>query len=281
MNENELAMMNTAANYAGAVLGYVSNKDANETQQRIADNTNVANYQIAHETNLLNYHLWKEQLAYNDPTSQMERLRQAGLNPQLVMGNMQNVATDRPTMQGTTYQGYNYSPYDVNAIINLLFKGEEYRKLKAEASMAESQADIASTQSAISSQMQLALFNRPNYFGDKYDNELRQADLQNQLLDSNITNAILQRDLTSTGLQKLNEEIKNIKKLGDGITYENKVKRYKATLAEQGVNPDSKGMDYLVDMLIKNPNEVSNIIGNIVGSAISAPSKIFQKIFGN
>ena len=130
--------MQDALGYAGAVLGYVANKDANETQKQISDNTNLTNYQIAQETNALNYQLWQEQLKYNDPSSQMDRLRQAGLNPQLVMGNMQNVAADRPTMQGTTYQPYNYHPYDFNSILNLLFKGEEYRKLKAETNIANS-----------------------------------------------------------------------------------------------------------------------------------------------
>lgn len=272
--------MQDALGYAGAVLGYVANKDANETQKQIADNTNLTNYQIAQETNALNYQLWQEQLKYNDPSSQMDRLRQAGLNPQLVMGNMQNVATERPTMQGTTYQPYNYHPYDFNSILNLLFKGEEYRKLKAETNIAQFQADIAQTQSTIAQQMELAIFNRPNYFGDKYDKELKQLDLQNQFTEINITSAIIRRELDSLTMKKLDEEIKNIKKLGEGISYENKVKRYKSILADSGVNPESKGVDYLVDMLVKNPNEVSNIIANIIGSAISAPTNIFKKLFG-
>lgn len=67
---------------------YLSGQETNEANQSIADKTNAANAA-----------LWREQSAYNTPTMQMTRLRDAGLNPNLAYGTIaESRASNPPTM---------------------------------------------------------------------------------------------------------------------------------------------------------------------------------------
>jgi len=66
----------------------------------LAGNIINANTQIW--ANQQNYKLWKEQMAYNHPSQQMARYREAGLNPNLIYGTGQasaGNATPAPNMQ--------------------------------------------------------------------------------------------------------------------------------------------------------------------------------------
>ena len=60
---------------------------ANQNLQAVRD-TNAQNYKIWQEQKDYDYTKWKEQLAYNTPTAQRERLEAAGINPQLAMNNL-------------------------------------------------------------------------------------------------------------------------------------------------------------------------------------------------
>jgi hypothetical protein len=56
--------------------------------QGISDTVNIGvNYAMAKYQNDYNYGMWKESNAYNSAAAQMERLKAAGLNPNLVYGN--------------------------------------------------------------------------------------------------------------------------------------------------------------------------------------------------
>lgn len=72
----------------GSVLGTVGGGVFNLISQNKANDANVA--------------LWREQAAYNTPRAQMDRLKEAGLNPNLAYGNLASgVASSPPTMQAT------------------------------------------------------------------------------------------------------------------------------------------------------------------------------------
>lgn len=60
---------------------------ANQNLQAVRD-TNAQNYKIWQEQKDYDYTKWKEQLAYNTPAAQRERLEAAGINPQLAMSNI-------------------------------------------------------------------------------------------------------------------------------------------------------------------------------------------------
>lgn len=75
----------------GAPLCSASSKatkySANKNLQSVQD-TNAQNYKIWQEQKDYDYTKWKEQLAYNTPSAQRERLEAAGINPQLAMNNL-------------------------------------------------------------------------------------------------------------------------------------------------------------------------------------------------
>lgn len=60
---------------------------ANKNLQSVQD-TNAQNYKIWQEQKDYDYTKWKEELAYNTPQAQRERLEAAGINPQLAMNNL-------------------------------------------------------------------------------------------------------------------------------------------------------------------------------------------------
>lgn len=64
---------------------YAANKNLESVQD-----TNAQNYKIWQEQKDYDYTKWKEQLAYNTPAAQRERLEAAGINPQLAMNNISN-----------------------------------------------------------------------------------------------------------------------------------------------------------------------------------------------
>ena len=62
----------------------------------------VMNWLSQDKANEANVRLWREQAAYNTPKAQMDRLKEAGLNPNLAYGNLASgVASSPPTMQAT------------------------------------------------------------------------------------------------------------------------------------------------------------------------------------
>ncbi len=104
----------------GFCFGASSNvKATNETNERIAEKTNEANVQMTRETNAaniqmneannqlqqklqddmnaFNYKMWRENNTYNSPAAQIARGRDAGLNPNSVLGS--NSVASSPVQQ--------------------------------------------------------------------------------------------------------------------------------------------------------------------------------------
>lgn len=73
----------------------------------------VANKYLQDQQNKANVNLWREQVAYNEPSKQMERLRSAGLNPNLVYGSgsVANTAGAPPAMGRPNFEPGGLSDY--------------------------------------------------------------------------------------------------------------------------------------------------------------------------
>lgn len=59
-------------------------KSANKTNLAIADKTNQTNIQLAEQARAHDVAMWERQNEYNTPQMQMQRLKEAGLNPNLI-----------------------------------------------------------------------------------------------------------------------------------------------------------------------------------------------------
>lgn len=74
--------LNILSGVGGAVSGLASGIASIFTTKA----TNKANMELAKYQNEANYKLWQEQNAYNTPAAQMQRYKDAGLNPLLIYG---------------------------------------------------------------------------------------------------------------------------------------------------------------------------------------------------
>lgn len=72
------------SNLVGQGLSYKGAREANRTNLDIANRTNQTNIDLANKAREHDVAMWNRQNEYNTPEMQMQRLREAGLNPNLI-----------------------------------------------------------------------------------------------------------------------------------------------------------------------------------------------------
>lgn len=99
--------------------GWVTVKgDENIANAYLNNNNNAFQEIMAERQNQWNLDMWNKQNEYNSPSNQVQRLLDAGINPNNAVGNIQNTATSpavgsplptssAPTMQQRQYNGLN------------------------------------------------------------------------------------------------------------------------------------------------------------------------------
>lgn len=87
------AIISGGASLLGGLFGGFSNKTAqdraNETNLKIARETNQNQYQMFQEQNAFNERMYNQMQQYNTPAAQMQRYTDAGINPYIAAGNVQ------------------------------------------------------------------------------------------------------------------------------------------------------------------------------------------------
>ena len=87
------AIISGGASLLGGLFGGLSNKTAqdraNETNLKIARETNQNQYQMFQEQNAFNERMYNQMQQYNTPAAQMQRYTDAGINPYIAAGNVQ------------------------------------------------------------------------------------------------------------------------------------------------------------------------------------------------
>ena len=78
------------SNIIGGIFNRNAQRAANNTNMAIARETNAQNYQIFREQNEFNKEQFNNYLQYNTPAAQRARYEDAGINPYMALGNMQN-----------------------------------------------------------------------------------------------------------------------------------------------------------------------------------------------
>lgn len=81
------ALVQGGANLLGNILGFGSQSSANKTNLRIAQMNNEFNERMLQKQMDYNTEMWMKENEYNSASSQVARLRAAGLNPALMMGS--------------------------------------------------------------------------------------------------------------------------------------------------------------------------------------------------
>lgn len=77
-------ILGAASNIVGGIMSYKGQKAANKTNLQIANETNQMNRELAQGAQAHDVAMWNRQNEYNTPQAQMQRLQEAGLNPNLI-----------------------------------------------------------------------------------------------------------------------------------------------------------------------------------------------------
>lgn len=100
-------MLSLIAGLGSALIGglgaYLSSKSSNSASSRAAHETNATNKSVAERNNQFNYEMWVRNNEYNSPASQMQRFKEAGLNPALIYGSSGNAGNSSAPVKGTPY----------------------------------------------------------------------------------------------------------------------------------------------------------------------------------
>lgn len=96
------AAIGVGSSILGGVLGSSGQSKANRENYRYQQ-------QLMNQQNAFNLDMWNKENAYNDPSAVMQRLKAAGLNPNLVYGNGSSTlsAASAPHAAGSSYQSQN------------------------------------------------------------------------------------------------------------------------------------------------------------------------------
>lgn len=120
-----------------------------KTARENTDKTNQANRELAEYQYSKDVEMWNRGNTYNSPTAQMQRLREAGLNPNLVYGSGSvagNTSGQLPKYSAPT-MSYSYKPpVDPLAIIGAFqdfrIRNAEYNNMKTQNSILQQQARL-------------------------------------------------------------------------------------------------------------------------------------------
>lgn len=111
-----------------------------------------------------NLQMWNLQNAYNLPANQIERLRQAGLNPNLIYGNPDNTAGAPPEKQGAKGERGELDPM---AIANAMLMQKQMEQIESQKEVNSATARDLNATSA----------------GKEIDNKMKQFDLDHKQQD--------------------------------------------------------------------------------------------------
>lgn len=130
----------------GGLFSSSGQKSANET-----------NMQIAESQNQWNIDQWNRENEYNTPSAQIQRLKDAGLNPNLMYGNASSgtLSASSPRAVGATVSNAQAGhAAGVSAatqqLMNIVMQQAEYNKMNAQSDLARNQADLARVNASVS-----------------------------------------------------------------------------------------------------------------------------------
>lgn len=117
-----VSWLGSALNIGGSLLDRKNVKDTNSAQMQLAQ------YQFDKALEM-----WNMNNEYNSPSSQMQRLKEAGLNPNLVYGNgsvVGNSSSSAPSYDAPTLQAYTGQARAASESMMSILQGQQLENLK-------------------------------------------------------------------------------------------------------------------------------------------------------
>lgn len=218
--------------------------------RKAQQDTNQANLELAKYQNQWNLEQWNRENAYNTPTEQMRRLRQAGINPNLAFsnGNLDNVSASSPSAAPMKVEPYLGNTQDMQSMVANVMTGlqafESYKQAQNQTKLGETQIDYLKADVLNKRAQNEKLFEEK--LGLQYDNyvkkELRDYNIEmfklqmdNVRADISLKNA--QKDVHALSLSYTNKQMEliaeEIKKVKQETTNLKTTNRYTRQLYER------------------------------------------------
>lgn len=170
---------------------------------------------------------WNMQNAYNSPSAQMARFKEAGLNPNLIYGQMSN----SPVVRSSSPQSYNPTPpqIDLGGAANMALTQYYDTKLKSaqidnlkEQNLLMKQDSLIKMYEGISKNLQ----NQKSEFEVKNQGDLLKMSLD--AMKANIRQTSTTTNLTQEQINRVQQEIKNMVIDGDIKGFEKLIKQFES-----------------------------------------------------
>lgn len=286
------AAIGGVASGIGTIVG--SNKSA-----RAQRATNESNIRLASLQNEWNIQQWERENAYNSPEAQMQRLKQAGLNPNLAYenGTVNNVSAHSPTMQRAELQAYTNYANDYGSAGQQFMSGIGHvlqtLQTKAQTDMLSSQSDYVRTQieSEKLNQIYQQCKNADLKFDFDFKSELR--NVNKMFRENELTNLLIQQEgskientiklanldsirinmsLSKEKIALVQQQIKLAMSQKGNLDEDTRRKKLDNGLIEKGINPNDPVIYRIVARALDDPEYANKIVENL-GKLVSATAK--------
>ena len=209
------AIISGGASLLGGLFGGLSNKTAqdraNETNLKIARETNQNQYQMFQEQNAFNERMYNQMQQYNTPAAQMQRYTDAGINPYIAAGNVQtgNVQSALQSAQPPQLQMAQVAPaFGMgDAIQNSFSQIGNVIAQYAQNELAMAQAKKTNAEANWVDRLNAANVLKLNSSSRLDDGQSSLLGLDYQLKSSTLGNYIRLSDLSVANAEKTNEQL--------------------------------------------------------------------------
>ncbi|MDV3547376.1 hypothetical protein CMU66_02490 [Elizabethkingia anophelis] len=235
--------------------------------------SNNSSKKVARENRAFALDMWNKNNEYNTPLAQMQRLKEAGLNPNLMYGQGTTGNSSAPAKaDGRQPTQYDFMP--AMQMYQQMRMNESQRQLQKSqtelnhAQAAKTQAETDSTKASTQNTQDTIQFNRESRpkILQKYDLENQSISLSNENLNkinakieadinqikANTQLTSRQADVAKASLGKIAIEVENAVKQGRSIDLQQVEQQFKNDLWRKGINPSSTGTNGLIDWLRNN-----------------------------
>jgi hypothetical protein len=272
------AILGAGASLLGSALNFGSQRQTNNQNMELAKYQYSQAKEMQNKEFLYNMDMWNAQNAYNHPTQQMQRLQQAGLNPNLVYGNgsvVGNTTSNYPQYKAPEYKSphltapqFNFDPYQaVQFGQQLAMQKAQVNMLDAQTAKVEQETKNSALDNIYKTLQNAGMKVDVNTKQRLQETTIQQAiqTLQNsqtsqQLMNSEIDLNYFRSKYTDSQRMKLAQEIQNLRQDFD-------IKGFEYEMNKIGINTkDPTWQRILARILLASDNKVANWIKGLVGS---------------
>lgn len=175
----------------GSLFGGISaNKNIDkQIAAQAAENQKMREYNLmlAKQQNQWNLEQWSRENAYNDPTAQLQRLRTAGLNPDLVYGSGSAASLSAPSPEMTS--GAPATPVDMSAYRNRKTIGDV---IQDSAALMQASATISKTKADTDKVLEDTMGQKLDNIEKNFRNTMKEIDVSYYAHDRYVSSEMLE-----------------------------------------------------------------------------------------